>query len=403
MDFVVDNGAALVVGHHPHVPQGFHFHDGVLVAESLGNLIFDQERLETLFGMLLTVDLEGETLLHAEARGLFIEDFVPRPIAGAPQDGWQRRIAASSSEALVVPYGESLLIAPREGAADFVTLDREVDVDVHVGGTGFSVVDLRPLLETGESLRRLTASTSSLEVLAGRDLLAFGDMEDADVDADVMEPSIWYTTGLDRAISSFPCQKDAYRGAVSLCSIRQATSETQATISIRNRVRVLGDKLNLPNKDLTLLAYVSGENAGPVRATVTYLASFGDKEFGEEEAFLLPAGSYPWHPVTSDLHMPPDSPQYPRDPEDPYDPLLRTENARSFRVFFRHAAPPSGAGLFRVDDVAAIAWEEALDTSGATELETPHARDFLRVEASPGDYALSLELSRVLPRAAASE
>jgi hypothetical protein len=401
MNFLADSGAALVVSHHPHVAQGFHFRDGTLVAHSLGNFAFDQERSETVFGLVLAVDLRGDELLNARARPVFIEDFVPRSIAGAPVDHFARRIAASSAPygAVVVPYAGGITIAPPERAADFAISSRKLELDAHVADAGFALVDLRPHLAEGESIANV-ASTADAEIRLGRDIVVFGDMEDSDVDDEVMEGSVWYTTGLDRAISSFPCRKAAYRGAVALCSIRQESSATEATMSLRNRARVIGDKLNLPNKELSLLAYVSGDNAGPARAEVTYHASFGEKDFGAEDAITLASGTYAWHPVFADLHMPPDSPEFPRNPDDPYDPLLRTENARSFRLFFHHRAPRRGAGIFRVDDVAVVSWEEAIDRTGATDIATPHPRDFLRVEGAPGTYRLTVELRRHLPQAA---
>jgi hypothetical protein len=402
MNFVAASGAALVVSHHPHVPQGFHYHDGILVAESLGNLIFDQERIETLFGLVFSVDMRGEQVLNAEARGVFIEDFVPKELAGYAQDHFERRIATPTNpeSALVVPYDGGVFVAEPGSDFDFVVEERELELDVAVGDEGFGVMDLRPELLPGESLAAITAaSASALSARAGRDLLVFGDMEDGDVDDEVMEPSIWYTTGLDRAVSSYPCQLHVYRGAVALCSIRTARSTTEATISIRNRVRVLGDKLNLPEKDLTLLAYASGDNAGPVRVEVTYHASFGEKDFGSEEPARLSGGSYPYRPILEDLAMPADLPEFPRNPEDPYDPVLRTENPRSFRVFFHHAAPERGAGVFRVDDVAVITWQHAIELDG-TELVTPNVHDFVRVEGEPGDHTLSVKLRRLVPRVA---
>jgi hypothetical protein len=402
MNFVAASGAALVVSHHPHVPQGFHYHDGILVAESLGNLVFDQERIETLFGLVLSVDMRGEQVLNAEARGVFIEDFVPKELAGYAQEYFGRRVATPTNpeSALVVPYNGGVLIAETATEFDFAVEERELELEVAVGDEGFGVVDLRPELLPGESLSAITAtSAGGLSARAGRDLLVFGDMEDGDVDDDVMEPSIWYTTGLDRAVSSYPCQLHVYRGAVALCSIRTARSTTEATISIRNRVRVLGDKLNLPEKDLTLLAYASGENAGPVRVEVTYHASFGEKDFGSEEPARLSGGSYPYRAILADLAMPADLPEFPRNPEDPYDPVLRTENPRSFRVFFHHAAPERGAGVFRVDDVAVITWQYAIELDG-TELVTPNVHDFVRVEGEPGDYTLSVKLRRRVPAAA---
>lgn len=47
MRFCVDAGADLVVSHNQHVAQGFGMYRDVLLIHSLGNLFFDQVRLET--------------------------------------------------------------------------------------------------------------------------------------------------------------------------------------------------------------------------------------------------------------------------------------------------------------------------------------------------------------------
>jgi poly-gamma-glutamate capsule biosynthesis protein CapA/YwtB (metallophosphatase superfamily) len=51
---VVDAGADLVIGHHPHVLQGFETYKGVLIAYSLGDLVFDHYSVET--GQTVLVD-----------------------------------------------------------------------------------------------------------------------------------------------------------------------------------------------------------------------------------------------------------------------------------------------------------------------------------------------------------
>ena len=40
---IADAGADLVIGHHPHVPQGVHIYHGVPICYSLGNFVFFQE------------------------------------------------------------------------------------------------------------------------------------------------------------------------------------------------------------------------------------------------------------------------------------------------------------------------------------------------------------------------
>jgi hypothetical protein len=57
-------GADIVVGHHPHVPQGIEIFDGVPLVYSLGNFIFFREDkvVYRLLGYLLTLEIAGRRL-----------------------------------------------------------------------------------------------------------------------------------------------------------------------------------------------------------------------------------------------------------------------------------------------------------------------------------------------------
>lgn len=60
---LVDAGATLVIGHHPHVIQEIEEYHNGLIAYSLGNFIFDQNFSEdTRKGLLLEVSMRGEVI-----------------------------------------------------------------------------------------------------------------------------------------------------------------------------------------------------------------------------------------------------------------------------------------------------------------------------------------------------
>ncbi len=73
-----------------------------------------------------------------------------------------------------------------------------------------------------------------------------------------------------------------------------------------------------------------------------------------------------------------------------------TDSARAVRIFLRQEPPHRGAGMVRFDDLAMAAWEEAVPTDG-----TPHARDFLRIEAAPGPVTVGLTFEAHIPAAVA--
>jgi len=59
---LIDSGADLVVGSHPHIIQGLEFYKGKLIAYSLGNLVFTNSYKET---MLLSIRFSKEEMLEA--------------------------------------------------------------------------------------------------------------------------------------------------------------------------------------------------------------------------------------------------------------------------------------------------------------------------------------------------
>jgi poly-gamma-glutamate synthesis protein (capsule biosynthesis protein) len=74
-----DAGAAVVVGHHPHVRQPWEWYGGSAIFYSLGNLIFDQfQRTETQIGSLAELEFRGSRLWTARTRTVKLVLTVPR-------------------------------------------------------------------------------------------------------------------------------------------------------------------------------------------------------------------------------------------------------------------------------------------------------------------------------------
>ena len=58
---LIDAGADVVIGAHPHVPQGIEMYNGKPICYSLGNFIFDQSNPETHVGYFVTIELVNDT------------------------------------------------------------------------------------------------------------------------------------------------------------------------------------------------------------------------------------------------------------------------------------------------------------------------------------------------------
>lgn len=102
-----DAGARVVVNSHPHVIGGLLSSPKGIVAQSMGNLLFDQKIWQTLLGYLLRVELSAEAQVSATTDAIALQDFIPRPAVGPMADS-SARIAAGTAP------GETQL--GREGA-----------------------------------------------------------------------------------------------------------------------------------------------------------------------------------------------------------------------------------------------------------------------------------------------
>ncbi|WP_153146155.1 CapA family protein [Dechloromonas sp. H13] len=82
---MIEEGAALVVGSHPHVTQGAEIHQGRPIVYSLGNFVFDGfDYPEAQRGWLLRVKLDKSGVLAWETLAAQIDDAgTPWPVAGA--------------------------------------------------------------------------------------------------------------------------------------------------------------------------------------------------------------------------------------------------------------------------------------------------------------------------------
>lgn len=75
---MVDAGADLVVGHHPHVLQTIELYSGVLIAYSLGNFLFDSFAPKRRIGAILALDFENSDFCQVRV------SFIPTLAGPAP-------------------------------------------------------------------------------------------------------------------------------------------------------------------------------------------------------------------------------------------------------------------------------------------------------------------------------
>jgi poly-gamma-glutamate synthesis protein (capsule biosynthesis protein) len=121
---LVDSGAHIVLGHHPHILQGVEKHGHGVIAYSLGNFVFDfwQKRLRR--SMILRLNLEDPGAISFEIVPLTInKQWQPTLLAGAEIEKSRREIAELQ---LLIDENADELLWQKEVARELKAFRRSV-------------------------------------------------------------------------------------------------------------------------------------------------------------------------------------------------------------------------------------------------------------------------------------
>jgi len=93
----IDCGADLVLGHHPHVIQGFEIYKGRLIAYSLGNFVFNPGYSQCNYTILAQITLDADGFRHAAIYPALIVNGKPSLMSGTEAAVWLRQVAGLSA------------------------------------------------------------------------------------------------------------------------------------------------------------------------------------------------------------------------------------------------------------------------------------------------------------------
>jgi hypothetical protein len=364
----VQNGAGLVVAHHPHEVQGVGLVNTAagprFVLMSLGNLVFDQDVFETFQSYIAVVDVDqaapGSYAVHRlQLVPFHIEGYVPKLVSG----GWLSRagrhvghlsttLPASGTSggapdgltgAVVFPAGGR--IAAASGPAGYTTTDVVTTSTTQVISKSTGTLEYQRLDPADMLAQVQTSAPMACDV--GRELMVYGDFEDGDVDSAFSEGSIW-----DQSSVRYVQNSVVRSGTGAAVFIRSGGNSTTASMWMNNRVKFTA------GKPLTLRGYLKGNNAGQFRVEI-YWYTEGGTSISNSFVYTRVAGTYGWEPFTVNLTPP--------------------ANAGSIRAYFRAYAPASGEANTFLDDVSLVQWESSVaDASSGWSLPAPNAWSFLR-------------------------
>jgi len=84
-ELLIDAGAKIIIGHHPHVVQGIQILRGSLIAYSLGNFVFDSFLEDTTWSTILSVIMAGKQIVDYVCTPI-IKDKKHRPMLAKNED-----------------------------------------------------------------------------------------------------------------------------------------------------------------------------------------------------------------------------------------------------------------------------------------------------------------------------
>ena len=197
----IEDGADMVIAHHPHVLQGFEWYQGKLIAYSLGNLLFDQDFLVTYPSAMLRVVMEGDRMIEARAIPLLLIDYRPTPVAGTAAQWIVRLLDTRSALPGISDRVSGLDIGvvmngdndPDAIPAD-VVFDRNTGRIVPTTGNRGTTVELE--FEAGQALGLPPCTSLRADLLPagleyGANLYPWGGFDDIAADGDRVAPAQW--------------------------------------------------------------------------------------------------------------------------------------------------------------------------------------------------------------------
>lgn len=103
----IDNGADLVVGHHPHVVQPLEKYRGKYILYSLGNFVFDQTVFDTNKGLAVEIIFDKSGIRRLEPRPVIIRNCQPQVVKGPISNDVLARLKYPLANSCAFSWSES--------------------------------------------------------------------------------------------------------------------------------------------------------------------------------------------------------------------------------------------------------------------------------------------------------
>ena len=319
----VDEGADLVLAHHPHVLQGFELYNGVLIAHSLGNFVFDQSYAETMPTIVLSSEFTKNGFRSFTFRPAFLDDRIPRPASGRlGREILDRQADYSRELDTIVTVDPAEMVGKIELHPDQVVWTPEAhEATVALTQVGGRYVSSPIEREGLGMLSRVTSLEGSglAEVRVGREILWHGSMEDEGA-------TLWSLNSSDEVYD----MTTSHSGDRSLRQHRTSGNTGSVQTDLEGYPAALG------GTEFSVCGWVKTQNAVSAGILARLFAGRGGQDLAAQEAGSPISGTEDWTYLWSDF--------------------ATTEPAHFFNVRPHMDKPQFGENFAWFDDVRLIEW-----------------------------------------------
>ena len=344
--FAIDEGADIVIVHHPHIIQGVEVYNGKLIAHSLGNFIFDLNYPETYPSMILNGEADESGFIAFSIDPVYIDDYLTLPAKGELGNYILDYISMRSKELNTYVHVDTdnqrayvivdSLSMPHDIIDQSVWIENYKPVDLN--GEDYFESEPIPLAKAGSISKILEGDPTITYYRLGREKIWMKNFEDEG-------SSLWNLNSNNETLQDSIFR----RGGTALSHIRSPNSPDNIVTNLEERIPFKNEYSH------TVHGFIKTENGKEVSIEVRCASGrTGESLFTSSMGDSI-SGSFDWERYWGDI------------PSD--------EEANYFDLRLNSGVPDSGLALSWFDDVGLVEWDSLKTLSGYPIL-IPHPNDY---------------------------
>ncbi len=361
--YAIDNGADLVVCHHPHVIQGVEEYHGKVIAHSLGNFAFELDYPETFPTLILNALVNGNGFREFTLTPMYIDDYIPKHAGGELGLHILDYIARRSRDM------DTYLWVDRQNiVATIITDTLNMNTVVSHMNTTLSLQQNGGLWESEPFAFDKYGSISAVNTIEpagdytfrlGREKIWFGNMEDEGC-------TLWNLNSGDENY----CDTVAFAGQRSIQHRRDAGATSNIVTNFEKRIICRSDTAKY-----SLYGHIRTRHGKNVTIKVIY---YEDREMefplGEETVGTQVNGDTPWTFYYKQMTLP--------------------AVTKFFDVKLISKVPASGTAYSWFDNVGIIRWDNWGEYTVSETIPTPNDYYFFQVRSPQNQENITVDYSQ---------